>query len=58
MKKFYYATDGANGAHVLTVSENENIIAKINGLNLAVVNPCQTYAEAVKIVELWKKAKQ
>lgn len=58
MKKFYYATDGKNGAHVLTVLENENIVAKIRKLELIVAQPCKTYADAVKIVEIWKAAKK
>lgn len=56
MKKFYYATDSANGAHVLTLRECDNIVTRINRLNLSIVHPCKTYAEAVKIVEAWKKA--
>ena len=56
MKKYYYAVVDANkNAHVLTVLENENLAAKINGLRLVIVHPCARFLDAVKIVEAWKE---
>lgn len=56
MKKFYYAVqDEKNAAHVLTVSDGQNIAAIVYHLKLSIVHPCKNYAEAVKIVEAWKK---
>lgn len=56
MKKFYYATtDAKRESHVLTVPENQNLINVLKQFDFVVVHPCKTYAEAVKIVEAWKK---
>lgn len=56
MKKFYYATqDAKREAHVLTVIEGQNLIEALKQRDFIIVHPCGTYAEAVKIVEAWKK---
>ncbi len=55
MKKFYYAVqDEQKNAHVLTLSEGENLAAKIKDLHLVIVHPCEKFAQAVAIREAWR----
>ena len=58
MKRFRYAVQTEQGeAHLLSVYENENLAQKIKDLKIIIARPCSTFAEAVKIVEAWKKEK-